>query len=132
RYQDIETGDGRGARAGADDLDVADVLVHDLERVQQPRANDDGGAVLIVMEYRNLHALAQLLLDIEALGRLDVLKVDAAEGRFQGSDDFDQFFRIFLVDLDIEDVDAGEFLEQYPFAFHHRFGSQRADIAQAE
>ena len=44
---------------------------------------DDGGAVLIVMEDRNLHALAQLLLDDEAFGRLDVFQIDAAEGRLQ-------------------------------------------------
>ena len=35
-------------------------------------------------------------------------------------------------DLDVEDVDAGEFLEQDRLAFHHRLGGQRADIAEAE
>ena len=37
-----------------------------------------------------------------------------------------------LVDFDVEDVDAGEFLEQHALAFHHRLGGQRADIAQAQ
>ena len=37
-----------------------------------------------------------------------------------------------LVDLDIEDVDAGEFLEQDRLALHHRLGGERADRAQAE
>ena len=36
------------------------------------------------------------------------------------------------VDLDVEDVDAGEFLEQHRLAFHHRLGGERADIAEAE
>ncbi len=36
------------------------------------------------------------------------------------------------VDLDVEDVDAGEFLEQDRLALHHRLGRQRADIAEAE
>ena len=36
------------------------------------------------------------------------------------------------VDLDVEDVDAGEFLEQDRLALHHRLGGQRADGAEAE
>ena len=39
---------------------------------------------------------------------------------------------IALVDLDVEDVDAGEFLEQHRLAFHHRLGGERTDRAQAE
>jgi hypothetical protein len=35
-------------------------------------------------------------------------------------------------DLDVEHVDAGEFLEQDRLAFHHRLRGQRADIAEAE
>ena len=34
--------------------------------------------------------------------------------------------------LDVEDVDAGEFLEQNRLAFHHRLGRQRADRAEAQ
>ena len=37
-----------------------------------------------------------------------------------------------LVDLDVEDVDAGELLEQDALAFHHRLGGERADVAQAQ
>ena len=36
------------------------------------------------------------------------------------------------VDLDVEHVDAGEFLEQHRLAFHHRLRRQRADGAQAQ
>ncbi len=35
--------------------------------VEHRRADDDRGAVLVVMEHRDLHALAQLALDLEAL-----------------------------------------------------------------
>ncbi|MNC89091.1 hypothetical protein D3C83_49890 [compost metagenome] len=88
--------------------------------------------MLVVVEHRDLHALAQLLLDQEALGRLDVLEVDAAEGGLQRGDDVDQPVRIGLVDLDVEAVDAGEFLEQHRLAFHHRLAGERADVAQAQ
>ena len=52
--------------------------------------------------------------------------------RFETGDDVDQLFRIRLVDLDIEDIDAGEFLEQHALAFHHRLGGERTDIAETE
>ena len=37
-----------------------------------------------------------------------------------------------LRDLDVEDVDAGEFLEENGLALHHGLGRQRADCAEAE
>ena len=42
-----------------DQLDLLDVLADDLQRVQHRRADDDRGAVLVVVEDRDLHALAQ-------------------------------------------------------------------------
>ena len=103
-----------------------------LQAVEHRRADDDRGAVLVVVEDRDLHALAQLPLDVEALGRLDVLEVDAAEGRLERGDDVDQLVGVALVDLDVEHVDAGELLEQHRLAFHHRLGGERADVAQAQ
>jgi hypothetical protein len=51
----------------------------------RPARGDDRRAVLVVMEDRDVHQLAQALLDDEALRRLDVLEVDAAEGRRRDS-----------------------------------------------
>ena len=95
-------------------------------------ARDDGGAVLVVVEDRDVHALAQLLLDVEALGRLDVLEVDAAQRGLERGDDVDQLVGVVLGEFDVEDVDAGELLEQAALAFHHRLAGQRADVAQAQ
>src|SRR3546814_6250533 len=58
--------------------------------------------------------------------------IDAAEGRLQRRDDVDQLGRVGLVDLDVEDVDAGELLEQDGLALHHRLGGQRADVAETQ
>ena len=115
-----------------DQLAFLDVLADDFQAVQDRGADDDRGAVLVVVEDRDLHPLAQLALDVEAFRRLDVFQVDAAEGRLQRGDDVAQLVRIGFVDFDIEHVDAGEFLEQHALAFHDRLGRQRADIAQAE
>ena len=111
---------------------MLDVFADQRNAVQDGGANDDGGAVLVVVEHRDLHALAQLALDGEAFRRLDVFQVDAAEGRLQRGDDVDQLVGVGFVDFNVEDVDAGELLEQYALAFHHRLGRQRADIAQAQ
>ena len=102
------------------------------QTVEHRRGGDDRGAVLVVVKDRNLHALAQLLLDDEALGRLDVFQIDAAEGRLEPRDGFDQFVGIVLGQLDVEHVDVGEFLEQAALAFHHRLAGQRSDVAETE
>ena len=131
-YQQAEAGQRRRAGAGHDQLHLVDLLADQRQAVEDGRADDDRGAVLVVVEDRDLHALAQLLLDVEALRRLDVLEIDAAEGRLQRGDDLDQLVRVELVELDVEDVDAGELLEQDGLAFHHRLGGERADGAQAQ
>jgi len=75
---DVEAGRGqrRGARASKDDLDVRELFVGDVHRVQQRGAGDDRGAVLVVVEYRDVHLLAQPALDLETLRGGDVLDVD--------------------------------------------------------
>jgi hypothetical protein len=88
--------------------------------------------VLVVVKNRNLHPLAQLALHVEAVGRLDVFKVDSAEGGLQRGDHFHQLDGVFLVDLDVEHINTGKLFEQYALALHHRLGSQWADIAKAE
>ena len=84
------------------------------------------------MEDGNIHALAQLLLDVEALRRFDIFEVDTAEGRLQRRNDVDKFVRVQFIDFNIEHIDTGEFFKQNAFAFHHRLTGQRADIAQPQ
>ncbi len=88
--------------------------------------------MLVVVEYGDRQALAQFLLDVETLGRLDVFQVDAAQRGLQRGNDVDQLVRIAFVQFDVEHVDAGKFLEQAAFAFHHRLAGEGADIAQAQ
>ena len=88
--------------------------------------------MLVVVEYRDLQARAQSFLDDEALGRLDVLEIDAAESRLERGDDLDQAFRVVFRQLDVEHVDAGELLEQDRLAFHDGLGGKRPDRAQSE
>ena len=88
--------------------------------------------VLVVVEDGDLHPRLELLLDVEALGRLDVLEVDAAERRLEAGDALDELVGVLLVDLDVEHVDVGEPLEEDALAFHDGLGAERADVAEAE
>ena len=97
--------DRGGAGAREHDRDLADVLADDLERVEQRGAGDDRGAVLVVVEDRDLHRLPQRLLDVEAVRRLDVLEVDAADGRLEQLAEPDDVVGILGADLEVEDVD---------------------------
>ena len=129
---DVQAGDGGGPGARADQLDVLDPLADHLERVEQGRGRHDRRAVLVVVEHRDLHPLAQPGLDQEALGRLDVLEIDPAEGGLERGDGLDQLVRVGLGDLDVEHVDPGELLEQAALALHHRLAGDRADVAEAQ
>ena len=102
------------------------------QRIGDGGGDDDRGAVLVVMEDRDLHALLQLRLDLETFRSADVLEIDAAEGRLERRHGLDHALDGVGGDLDVEHVDAGEFLEQDRLAFHHRLRGQRADIAEAE
>src|SRR6187200_2522810 len=80
----------------------------------------------------NLHALTEFLLDYEAAGRLDVLKIDAPKRGLETRDDLHEFFGIALVDLDVEYIDAGELLEQACLAFHHWLPREWSDVSEPE
>ena len=76
--------------------------------------------MLVVVKDRYIQALLQFLFDVKTFRSFDILQVDAAEGRRQVLYRLDDLFRIFRIQFDIEYIDIGEPLEEYPFAFHHR------------
>ena len=125
-------GDARGARAVEHDLHVVERAAGELQRVEQRRARDDRRAVLIVVEDGDVEALDQAPLDLEALGRADVLEVDPAEGRRDQLDHAHDLVHVLAVDLDVEDVDVGEALEEDRLALHHGLGGAGAEVAEAE
>ena len=102
---------GRAA-AGDDDLHVAELLVHDPQRVGQRGQRDDRRAVLVVVEDRDVELLAQPRLDLEAARRGDVLEVDAAEAGGDQLDGAHDLVDVLGVEADRPGVDVGEPLEQ--------------------
>jgi len=129
-----QRGAGNRRRACAIDhhLHIAKIAPGQVAGIEQARRSDDRGAVLIIMHHRDLHAFAQCGFDDEAFGRFDIFKVDAAKGRLHQRDRIDESFGVFGIEFDIEHVHVGKPLEQHRFAFHHRLGSERAEIAHAE
>ena len=88
--------------------------------------------MLVIVEDRDVHLLAEPRFDVEALGRLDILQIDAAEGGFQKPNTADEFIRVIGVQLQVEDVDVREPLEEDALALHHGLGSCRADVPQPQ
>jgi hypothetical protein len=103
-----------------------------VKRVDQAGGRDDRGAVLVVMEHRNVHPLPQRLLDHEAFGGLDVFQVDAAEARLEQLDTVDEGVDILGLHLEVDRIDIGEALEEDGLALHHRLGRKRAEIAEPQ
>jgi hypothetical protein len=128
----VGAGDAGGAGAVEDHPNLLDRLADQLQGVEQGRPRDDRGTVLVIVEDRDVHLAAQGLLDLEALGRLDVLQVDATEGRFEKLDKTDDLGRVVRGDLEVEDVYVGKPLEQQCLALHHRLACLGADVTQAE
>src|SRR3546814_3710077 len=83
RLDKLGAGDGGGARAVDDDLDVLELTTGQVAGIDDARGRDDRGAVLVVVEDRDVHPLPKRLLDDEAGRRGDILEVDAAEARLQ-------------------------------------------------
>ena len=129
---DVDAGQRGGTGARDSDFDAANVFADQLQRVDKRGAGDDGRAVLVVVEHRNVHALAQFALNVETLGRFDVFEVDAAQRGLQGGNHVDELVGVVLGQLDVEHIDAGKFFEQTALAFHHRLGCKWADVAQAQ
>ena len=117
--QHVETGNPSRPAAGRDDLDIGESFARDMQRIGGRRPHDNGRAMLIVMEHRDLHPLTAQLFNDETIWRLDVLKVDRAKGRLQRADDIGQLIGVRFVQLDVKAIDVGEFLEQNGLAFHH-------------
>ena len=89
-------------------LELFHLLADDLERVDERRQRDHRGAVLIVVEDRDVEPLLQLFLDLETVRRGDVFEVDAAEARRDAHDGLDDLVGVLRVEADRERVDAAE------------------------
>ncbi|MNM45444.1 hypothetical protein D3C81_563670 [compost metagenome] len=91
--QQLHARDGGSAGTQADDLGVFQLLAGDFQGVDHAGGGDDRGAVLVIVEDRDVALLDQGALDLEALWRLDVFEVDATEGDRNAANGVDESLR---------------------------------------
>ena len=130
--QDPGHGDTGGARALDDHARRAVAAAGEPQRVGERGERDDGGAVLVVVEDRDVEAFLEPRLDLEAARGRDVLEVDATEARREAHDGLDDLLDVGGVEADRHRVDAAELLEEHGLALHHRHRGGRADVAEAQ
>ena len=88
--------------------------------------------MLVIVEHRDVQQILKLGLDAEALGALDVLQIDAAEGDADVLDHRDDFIGVPGRDLDVHRIHIGEAFEKDAFSLHDGLGRQCAQIAQTQ
>ena len=132
RDEEFRDRDTRGPGAVHRDFNVFHFLAGNAKSVQKRGGGDDRGAVLVVVEDRNIELFLEALFDFEATRRGNVFEVDAAEATGKEFDRFDDLFSVFGTDAERERVDVGERLEERAFAFHHRHPGFRPDVAESQ
>ena len=88
--------------------------------------------MLVVMEHGNVEGFLQLVFDVKALRRLDVLKVDAAIGGGDQLADLHDVFDFLARDADGDRIHTCKALEQDGLSFHDRKTCPRADVAKTQ
>ena len=130
----IELGARDSCRTGTidDNAHLGDVFADDFQGVFQTGSRDDGRAVLVVVHDGDVECALQALFNIETFGSLDVFQVDTAKGRGNTLDGFAELFGVFLVDLDIKDVDTAIDLKEQTLTLHDGLAAHSANVAQSQ
>ena len=132
REQDPGDCNTRGTGARNDHAGGLHQPVGQAQRVLQRGERDHGRTVLVVVEDRDVEAALELLLDLEAAGRGDVLEVDATEARCDTNHGLDDLVDVLRRQADRDRVHAAELLEQHRLALHHGHRRGGADVAETE
>ncbi len=88
--------------------------------------------MLVVVHDGDIERTLQAFLDIKALRGLDVLEVDAAEGGRNTLYGLAELLGVFLVDLDVKDIDAAIDFEQQSLTLHDGLAAHGTNVAQAQ
>ena len=122
RLEQFDAGNGGGASAIHDHFDFLDVTLSDIKTVDKTCGGDDSRAMLVVMEYGDIHNFAETLLDHKAIRRTDIFQINAAERWAEETHAIDKLFDILGIDFKIDAIDIGKAFEQNRLAFHHWLG----------
>ena len=131
-HKHIQTRHACRARARGDHAHLGDVLVLQAQCVDERRRGNNRGAVLVVVENRDVHPLLEAVFNFKTFRRLDVFQVDTAKRRLQRGDRFDKLLRVGLIHFDIKHINPGKLLEQHALAFHDGLAGECADITESQ
>ena len=132
RNEQADDRDAGGSGAAGDNLDLVQLPARELERVQHGGKRNDGRAVLVVVEDRDIAAGLEALLNFKAARGGNIFEVDAAEAARNQANGIDDVVHVLGADADRNRVHAAEALEQRAFSLHDRHAGLRADVAEAE
>ena len=129
-----QTTDGRACRAAAvhNDLGGLQIFLYKTQGAQYRADRRNSSAVLVIVEYGDIHDLFQFIFNVVAFRGRNVFQVDGRKGSLQRFYDGNKLVGIFFVDADRNRVHTAEPFEQDSLAFHNRHGSSSADVAQAQ
>ena len=88
--------------------------------------------MLVIMHHGNVKSLLQPFFNIETLWCLDIFKIDTAKRRRNLLNGLAKLLRVFLIHLNIEDINATINLEKKPLTFHDRLPTHCTDVAQSQ
>ena len=127
-------GDGNSRRAAAadDDAIFSRCCVFDAKPADNRCENNDGCAVLIVVKDGNVEFFFEFCFDFKTARRGNVFQINAAEGRCEAHDGFDDFVGIFRIQADGKSVHIAEIFKQNGFSFHDGHGRLRPDVSETE
>ena len=88
--------------------------------------------MLVIVEYRDITALLQALLNLEASRCRDVLQVDPAEASSEKAYCLNDIIDILAPHTERDCIHTAKLLEQHTFSFHDRHSCFRPDIAESQ
>ena len=132
--RNVELGTRDGCRTGTvhHDLDLRDILAVHLKGVKKTCGRDDCCTVLVVVHDRDIELLLEATLDLEALRRLDVLKVDTTECGGNCLHCLDELLGVLLIYLDIEYVYTCIYLEKESLTLHNGLARYGTDVTETK
>jgi len=132
RDQQLDNGDTGRAGAAGDHADFVKLLAGQLQRVEHSRKSNDGGAVLVVVENRDIAALFQFSFNFKATRRRDIFQIYPAEAACEQTDSVDDIVNFFGPNAERNRVHVAESLKQGAFAFHNGHARFGADVSESE
>ena len=129
--ENLANGDSSGATSVDDDLQIGELLAGELACVDHGSGDNDGSAVLIIVENGEIKLFDESPFDVEALGCLDVLEIDSAEDWEDLADDVEQFLWVLFLDADWDQINSSEQLEETALSLHDWESGIGANVPEA-